>query len=451
MPLVPLGTQAYKRAGGPVPETKCYNFYLEKDGTGVSPDGTLRIQRPGMSVQYNIAAPVRAIAFNPANAHALMIGAATLYDNGISKGSVGVASFKTARIVVTQLNAGIYNEGEIYLYDGATITAVTLPDDAGSFPVDIEQINGYFIVLLGSGRFYWIVPGETTIDPLNFATAESSNDNALAVRQVGDEFWIFGSRTIEPWQATGNLDLPFQPASGRIIPHGCLHGESARHFDNTVVWVGDDCNVYRGGAVAQVISTPAISERIRRRSGIISGHSVFCTAWDFTVDDHSFYALYVPGQGTFSYDASTQAWSQWATAASTTWPYIGDSYQGFTLTGGLDSGKVYRVDAELTSDDGVAFSRIVTGTVPFIGRPPRNVSLSVGVVASANCSLRIRWRDGQDDYPDLYEELDVRAPFDIVTLYRLGAPAQPYREFELSVTDDVRVSVVGCAVNEGWQ
>lgn len=450
MPLVPLGIQAYTRDAGPVPEVQCYNFYLEKDGSGVSPDGMLRIQRPGLSTEYNIASPVRAITFNPGNGHVLMIGAGTFYDNGISKGSIGVASFRPARIVITQLAAGICNEGEIYLYDGTTITAVTLPDDAGSFPVDIDQINGYFIVLLGSGRFYWIVPGETTIDALNFATAESSNDAALAVRQVGDEFWIFGSRTVEPWQATGDLNSPFQPAVGRIMAHGCLHGESACRFDNTVVWVGDDCNVYRGGAVAQIISTPAISERIRKRAQIISGHSVYCTAWGLSLDDHGFYILYVPGQGTFLYDAATQEWPQWG-VDSGPWPYLGDSFQGFTLAGGLDSGKVYRVNADLTNDNGVAFSRIITGTIPFIGKPPRNDSLSVGITASADCTIHVRWRDGQDDYPDQYEDLEVRAPFDISTLYRLGAPQQPYREFELSVTDDVRVSIAGCAVNEGWQ
>lgn len=448
---VPLGINAYKREAGLVPEVQCLNFYLEKDASGISPDGTLRIQRPGLTALYTLSSPCRALTVDPSNGNVLSVGAATFSVNGVTQGSVGTASFEQARIVVTKLVTAIYNSGEVYLWTSGSPVLLAMPGDAPGDPIDIDQLNGYIIILFATGRFYWLVPGETTVDALNFATAESSNDKALAVRQIGDEFWIFGARTVEPWQATGDFDMPFEAAVGRVIPHGCLSGITVCRYDNSIVWVDSDATVviWRGGV--EIISTPAIAERIRKRSLIISEHAVVPTGWTFDVDNHSFYVLYIPGQGSFVYDAATKDWFKWSRAGVTDWPWLGDSLQGKTYAGSLTSGKIWTVSPDVAGDEGVAFTRLLTGTIAFMGNSGRNDSISVGVGSSVDCTLKLRWRDGQDAYPDQYEEMECRAGFDVANMYRLGKPQQPYRELEVSFADLAFVRVAGCKANEAWQ
>jgi len=194
--------------------------------------------------------------------------------------------------------------------------------------------------------------------------------------------------------------------------------------------------------VPEVISTPAIAERVRKRSGIMR-------AWTFGMDGHQFYVLTIPGQGTFIYDASTREWAKWGSDGYDTWlAHVGADISGAIYAGSSADGTVWTIQPE--GDE--TFERIVTATVPITGRPPRNDSFTVGVGSSADTIVRVRWRDGQDNYPvGYYDELEVRAPYDLCSLYRLGQPQPPYREIEVSFVGPERVRVAGALANEAWQ
>jgi len=437
MPIIPLGIGSYKRSDGLVPEVILRNMYLEKDQSGISPDNTLRIQRPGLAKLGDLKSIIRGVHYRTSTGERLTVAGSTLYTNEVSKG--GIPGSDPVAIASTPFATVIVGGSLAYRYTD-TIAPLTLPDDAPVFAAvqDVDQLNGYAILLQSTGRFYWLVPGETAIDALNFATAESLPDKAVAVRRLGDEFWIFGQENVEVWQPTGDQDAPFQRASGRNFERGCLYRDAVRRFDNTLVWVGDDYQVYRASSVPQVISDSGIAERIRKAVAP-------CSAWTFGVDGHSFYVLTIPGQGRFAYDAATQAWSEF------TWP-VGYGYQvnGDTIAASDVDGRLWRVDPNATTDDGVVFERAVSCTVPIQGKPPRNDSVSIGVGASADTLVRLRWKDGQDDYPAYYDKIDVRAPFDVGILWRLGRPDQPVRTFELSCVTDVRVRFSGMMAEEAW-
>jgi hypothetical protein len=437
MPLVPLGIGSYKRSDGLVPEVVLRNLYLEKDQSGISPDNTLRIQRPGLTRTTTYAGINRGIHYRTSADEMLVVSGGKLYAGPTEKGVI--AGDDPVAFTSTPFASVIVGNRQAFLYSTAVVP-LALPDDA---PVsgavqDVDQLNGYAILLQPTGRFYWLVPGETAIDPLNFATAESLPDKAKAVRRLGDEFWIFGDENVEVWQPTGDLDAPFQRASGRNFERGCLYRDAVRRFDNTLVWVGDDYQVYRASSVPQVISDPGIAERIRKATGA-------CSAWTFGVDGHSFYVLTIPGQGKFAYDAATQAWSEF------TWPAAyGVQVNGQSIASSGTDGKVWKVDASATTDDGALFETAVTATVSVLGKPPRNDSVSIGVGASADTMIRLRWKDGQDDWPAYYEEIEARAPFDVAMLWRLGQPDQPYRTLEVSHIGSERVRFAGMMANEAW-
>lgn len=441
MPTIPLGLKSYARTG--LPEVVLRNMYVEKDDSGASPDQTLRVQRPGLVLQHTYPSAVRGLHYRTSTGEQLVISNGQLYSGTAAVGAVPGAGM--AAMVSTPFNTLIASDGVLYLYASA-VASVPLPNDApsGGFVQDVDQLNGYGLALLPNGRFYWIVPGETAIQPLNYATAESLPDGGVALRRLGDEFWIFGTENVEVWQATGDLNAPFQRAAGRNFERGCLYRDAVRRFDNTLVWIGDDCQVYRASAVPQVISDPGISDRIRKATD-------GCSAWTFGIDGHSFYVLRIPGQGTFAYDPSSQSWSEFRTSGQALWaPWVGYEEAGVIYAGSSLDGSLYKVSADAFDDAGAAIECVVTGTVPIRGKPPRNDSFSIGVFASADTSIGFRWRDGQDDYPAYVDQAEIRAPFDVATIYRLGQPDQPYRTWEISHTGSERVVIAGAVANESW-
>jgi len=148
-----------------------------------------------------------------------------------------------------------------------------IPD--GQTPISISQVSGYVMVAISdSQKFYWVNPGETSIDPLNFASKESSPDNIVSLRAVGDQVLVQGEKSTENWYATGNIASPFAPIEGRVYARGAIPGTSVV-IDDGVLLVGDDGRVYsigfqQGDGVdagwgVNRISNNGIEERVRRQ------------------------------------------------------------------------------------------------------------------------------------------------------------------------------------------
>lgn len=148
-----------------------------------------------------------------------------------------------------------------------------VPD--GQTVISTTQVSSYVMVAItDSQKFYWINPGEVTIDPLNFASKESSPDNITAMRAVGDQVLIMGEKSTENWYATGDLTAPFAPIEGRVYARGVVHG-SCVVIDDAVLLIGDDGRAYsigfQGGDTTDAgwgvtrISNNGIEEQIRKQ------------------------------------------------------------------------------------------------------------------------------------------------------------------------------------------
>ena len=148
----------------------------------------------------------------------------------------------------------------------ARLSPVTVPDDVGA--VSVGFIAGYIIVVCAqnegvNGRFYWVLPGEITIGPLNFATAERAPDPVLSVRVVGDQFWLLGTNSTEIWYPTGDAETPFRRVQGRLFDRGVWEGTDAQIKDSVMI-VDSDGIVYQiTGGGPQRVSNNSIEERIR--------------------------------------------------------------------------------------------------------------------------------------------------------------------------------------------
>lgn len=146
------------------------------------------------------------------------------------------------------------------------IVPVPLPEDYAVTSVGF--INGFVIVIPQNGqgingRFYWVEPGETFIDPLNYATAERSPDPCYQVIVFGDQFWLPGQSTTEAWFMSGDPAAPVQRVQGVLFDRGTVPGTALQVKDAMVI-VDSDGGVFRIQGGPQRVSPPDIEERIKR-------------------------------------------------------------------------------------------------------------------------------------------------------------------------------------------
>jgi hypothetical protein len=114
-----------------------------------------------------------------------------------------------------------------------------------------------------NGRFFWINPGETSIDPLDFATAERAPDPISRVIVFGDQFWLPGSNTTESWYFTGDLDAPVLRVQGVVFDRGAWEGTGLQIKESMVI-VDNEGAVFQISGGVKRISRPDIEERIRK-------------------------------------------------------------------------------------------------------------------------------------------------------------------------------------------
>lgn len=189
-------------------------------------------------------------------------GASSLSVRATIVGAVGNS------IITTETGAAIaWGAGTLQSGGTPTFSQVLIPDNVGA--IDVAVINSYVIVIPvqtngNQGRFYWINPGETTIDPLNFATAERSPDALYGVQVFGDQFWLSGESTTEVWYVTGDTTNPMARLQGIVLDRGSW-SNTGKAIHESMIIVDADGGVFlvRGGS-PQRVSTPSIEEQIRR-------------------------------------------------------------------------------------------------------------------------------------------------------------------------------------------
>lgn len=272
MARIPLGASVFERTVAQSPLVRLINRYFESDPTNQVEQAAL-LTRPALRRWLEVGdGPIRATYSQPGSFDdALFVVSNTnLYsvatDETIdSLGSVSSNATGFVSMAATDTHLFIADGGVLSVYDGATVAAITTPDDVGI--ISVGHLNGYIICVVAdgfdvNGRFYWIEPGEITIDPLHFATAERAPDPLWAVRVVGDQFWLFGTNTTEIWYATGDSTAPFQRIQGRLFDRGVWEGTDVQIKDRVIV-VDTDGVVYAVGSQPDRISNNSIEQRIR--------------------------------------------------------------------------------------------------------------------------------------------------------------------------------------------
>ena len=248
--------------------------------------------------------------------------------------------------------------GPSYIYNEATneFKQITDPDFPGA--VTVGYLDGYFVFNEPNSQRVWVTQllDGTSIDPLDFASAEGSPDGLVAVNVDHREAWLFGTDSVEVWYDVGGTDFPLQRIQGAFNEIGCVAAFSIAKLDNSLFWLGTDARgqgiVYKAnGYTGQRVSTHAIEYAIAQYGNISDA-----LAYTYQQEGHGFYVLTFPSaNATWVYDAATQAWHERAGLVNGAFTRHRSNCQcnfgGETIVGDFENGNIYKYSLDVYSDN----------------------------------------------------------------------------------------------------
>jgi len=211
----------------------------------------------------------------------------------------------------TQLFIAADGPGYIYNSTTAVFAQITDVDFAGALVVG--YLDGYFVFIQPDSQIFWVTQllDGSSVDPLDFASAEGSPDGLVSLIVDHGQIWLFGTNSVEVWYNSGAADFPLTRIQGAFNEIGCAATFSVAKLDNGIFWLGADARgqgiVYRAnGYTGTRVSTHAIEYAIAQYSDISDA-----IAYTYQQEGHAFYVLTFPtGNATWVYDVSTQAWHE---------------------------------------------------------------------------------------------------------------------------------------------
>ena len=257
----------------------------------------------------------------------------------VGAGQVIMADDGTNLIIITGANA--------YHYDGASLLSIT--------DIDYEQgdsvayMNNQFIYDGIGGRFAVSDAGlPTTINGLNYATAESYGDDLSRVFVHNELLYLFGSTSIESWYNSGVGNPPFDriQSSTLKVGLGALHSVcSNKEF---TYFLGNDLNVYQMRSYQLKKVTP-IAVQSEFSGFTTSDAKGFC----FQMEAQEFYMITFPtSDRTFCFNEET-GWFELAHSAAKN-RHLTNSYvyaYNKHLVADYRNGNVYELDFDTFTDN----------------------------------------------------------------------------------------------------
>jgi len=318
---------------------------------------------PGLRLLATVGSgPIRGLwAFQSDATAAFVVSGNTLYKLNTSWGATAVGIVTGSGPVSMSDNGTqlfIACGGPSYIYNNATgaFAEITDPDFPGA--VTVGYLDGYFVFNEPGSQRVWVTSllDGTSVDPLDFASAEGSPDGLVAVMVDHREAWLFGNNSVEVWYDSGAADFPLTRIQGAFNEIGCSAPYSVAKLDNGIFWLGSDARgrgiVYRAnGYTGQRISTHAVEWQIQQYGSLTDA-----IGYTYQQDGHSFYVLVFPNANTtWVYDVSTSAWHEragWDGTAFTR--HRGNCQMSFgdeIVIGDYENGNVYAFDLDVYADN----------------------------------------------------------------------------------------------------
>lgn len=468
MPSLPLATQAYDRPSYGLPPARLVNMLVELGDT--SDTGKVWFQRSGLKADFSVGTgPIRGIMLTTVGfiGPAFVVSGTQLYRGATLVGSVPSPLFPDLPVRMAQSSTQfvVVAEHVAYCDNAGVYGPITDPDLPSGAVLDAVILGGRFIYPCLGGKFYWSVIGDaTSIDGLDFASAESDPDALKGAIVVNDSLYFLGEKTIERWVLSSDPDAPYQRITSGGYARGCASIYATVAIDNSFMWIGENRIVYRAGNVPVRISTETIEEKLLRADmDTVRAFKVFQGA-------HELYILNMGDQGTEVYDAYTKRWSSWESYERSLFRgRCAEAYENLFF-GGLngakywvgddETGQVWVMDPDQYFDGtDTAITRIVSGLLklPAGAQALKSVMLlnvrGVGNATDPGLDPQVEMRLSRDGGRTWGEwaarSLGKIGEYSKKAIWRaLGQVRSPGIGVEFRCTDPVKFVVEGAVFNE---
>jgi hypothetical protein len=373
-------------------------------------------------------------------------------------GQVSMADNGTQLFIACNPNGFIYNASTLVF---AKITDV---DFAGA--VNVGYLDGYFVFNEPDSQRFWVTSllDGTSIDPLDFASAEGYPDQIVSLLVSYREIWLFGSNSVEVWYDAGTPDFPMARIQGAFMETGCIAAYSPAKLDNAVFWLGADARgqglVYRAnGYTPARVSTHAVEFAIQSYGDITDA-----IGYTYQQEGHSFYVLIFPtADATWVYDVSTQLWHERAGFAEGQFTRHRSncqmSFSDEIVVGDYQDGRVYAFDLDVFADDGQiqrwlrSWRALPTGQNNLKRTAQHNLQLDCETGVGLNTGqgsdpqVMLRWSDdgGHTWSNEHWKSMGAIGSYGYRTIWRRLGMTEKIRDrvYEICGTDPVKIAIMG--------
>lgn len=244
-----------------------------------------------------------------------------------------------------------------YQWNGSVLAEVSdsdVEDGAGLASLNSQMIYG------GTGARFGVsdVGDATSVDGLNYATAESDASNLVTPYVFKQTLYLMKQKSIEPWYNSGQGNPPFDRYDGAIINIGLAAIDSVANDDDFMFFLGDDRKVYtlRGSAAAVVkdISTQPMATAFADYETIDDA-----IGWTMLLEGQSFYVLTFPTEDVSWVYPVGGEWFEWGSGASgrnraNSYVYAFNKH----LVADYQSGAIYELDKDTFTEGGDEIIRL---------------------------------------------------------------------------------------------
>lgn len=285
-----------------------------------------------------------------------------------------------------------------YVVDASFLTVTA---NLISVPIDITFGDSYGILAYANGQFQITSSYDfTTLDALDFATAESNPDGL--VRNIYDhgELLLFGSNTIEPWGNTGGQDFPYSVQRGSTLQFGLAAKWSLVQYNDSIA--GLFKNSMGQVQVMQMMGHRILAISSQELDSVINSYATVsdATAFCYMLGGHPMLQINFPSeQKSHLYDGSTQLWSELESGLD------GGRHRAEILVDYLnkprvsdyENGNIYTLDADTYADNGTPIVREIVTKTFFAGANKRIAVSRIGV----DCETGNGLANGQGSDPQI--------------------------------------------------
>lgn len=465
MPAIDIATDYSHRYG---PSVQVINMVIEQTVVNQI-DQKSWISRPGLSAIEATEGVLRGMTDTPttliaANRSIVYAAGTGLWSQSVTPGDppsflgtiagTDFVSFATTPQVLLAC-AG----DTLYRYDTTGFATLTMPD--GELVSWVTYLAGYFLIgVKDSEVIFFMVPSATAPAALDFFSAEVGGDNHIRAIPLGDQLAIFCESHTEFWQASGDVNLPFNRIVGQLYSKGLAGRFAVAILDNSIYFLGSDTCVYRADAQPVNVGNPTISAQF---SGIVPENFF---AWAFVMDNHAYLVMTINrgSAGTLVLDVSAGRWVQWTSfnSITTARPFAGvvglqvrsnTTQPGLVFCGGISNEMIWQVSSSFTDDAGTNIDAFLVGGVAVVQQQKRCDSVTLIMDAGtqgAPVTVSLATSDDQGNTVSAFDAISI-VPGNFTgnpVWWQLGLMQQPMRLFYLEFQNSGPVRVWTARYNE---